>query len=84
MGIPTSDRRSRPQYAGTVTLSAKAVATKAADNGQHSTDPKTWMSLPQTLKARTGVSGLTSGTIQYFRRQAPKGAMATGVRSFRF
>ena len=36
---------------------------------------KTWTSLPQTLKAKTGVSGLTSGTTYYFRSQAltPKG-----------
>jgi hypothetical protein len=60
---------------GTVTLSAKAAAKKAAYNWQYSTDQKTWTSLPQTLKAKTGVSGLTSGTIYYFRSQAltPKG-----------
>jgi hypothetical protein len=60
---------------GTVTLSAKAAATKAAYNWQYSTDQKTWTSLPQTLKAKTGVSGLTSATTYYFRSQAltPKG-----------
>jgi hypothetical protein len=60
---------------GTVTLSVKAAATKAAYNWQYSTDQKTWTSLPQTLKAKTGVSGLTSGTTYYFRSQAltPKG-----------
>jgi beta-xylosidase len=60
---------------GTVTLSAKAAAKKAAYNWQYSTDQKTWTSLPQTLKAKTGVSGLTAGTTYYFRSQAltPKG-----------
>jgi hypothetical protein len=60
---------------GTVTLSAKAAATKAAYNWQYSTDQKTWTSLPQTLKAKTGVSGLTAATTYFFRSQAltPKG-----------
>ena len=60
---------------GTVTLSAKAAAKKAAYNWQYSIDQKTWTSLPQTLKAKTGVSGLTSATTYYFRSQAltPKG-----------
>jgi hypothetical protein len=60
---------------GTVALSSKAAARKAAYNWQYSTDQKTWTSLPQTLKARTGVSGLTAGTTYYFRSQAltPKG-----------
>ncbi len=55
---------------GTVTLSAKAAATKAAYNWQYSTDQKTWTSLPQTLKAKTAVSGLTSGTTYSFRSQS--------------
>ncbi len=60
---------------GTVSLSSKAAAKKAAYNWQYSTDQKTWTSLPQTLKAKTGVSGLTAGTTYYFRSQAltPKG-----------
>jgi hypothetical protein len=60
---------------GTVTLAAKAAAKKAAYNWQYSTDQKTWTSLPQTLKAKTGVSGLTSATTYSFRSQAltPKG-----------
>jgi hypothetical protein len=71
---------------GTVTLAAKAAAKKAAYNWQYSTDQKTWTSLPQTLKAKTGVSGLTSATTYSFRSQAltPKGARATGVRRFFF
>jgi hypothetical protein len=60
---------------GTVTLSAKAAAKKAAYNWQYSLDQKTWTSLPQTLVAKTGVSGLTAATMYYFRSQAqtPKG-----------
>jgi hypothetical protein len=60
---------------GTVTLSAKAAAKKAAYNWQYSLDQKTWTSLPQTLVAKTGVSGLTAGSIYYFRDQSltPKG-----------
>ena len=60
---------------GTVTLMAKAAATKACYNWQYSTDQKTWTTLPQTLKAKTGISGLTSATTYYFRVQAltPKG-----------
>jgi hypothetical protein len=34
-----------------------------------STDQKTWTSLPMTLQAKTGVSGLTAGTTYYFRVQ---------------
>ena len=55
---------------GTVTLSAKSAAVKAAYNWQYSTDQKTWTSLPQTLKAKTAVSGLTSGTTYSFRSQS--------------
>jgi hypothetical protein len=60
---------------GTVTLSAKSAAVKAAYNWQYSTDQKTWTSLPQTLKAKTSVSGLTAATTYFFRSQAltPKG-----------
>jgi hypothetical protein len=60
---------------GTVTITARAAAKKAAYNWQYSLDQKTWTSLPQTLKAKTGVSGLTSATVYYFRSQAltPKG-----------
>jgi len=55
---------------GTVILMAKAAARQAAYNWQHSPDQKTWTSLPQTLQAKTTVSGLTAGTVHYFRVQA--------------
>ena len=51
---------------GSVNLAAKAPAKRAAYAWQYSTDQKTWTSIPQTLKAKTGVSGLTAGTTYYF------------------
>ena len=54
---------------GTVNLVAKAAARTAAYEWQYSTDQKTWTSLPMTLQAKTGVSGLTAGTTYYFRVQ---------------
>jgi hypothetical protein len=54
---------------GTVVLSAKAAGKRAAYGWQYSTDQKTWTSLPPTLQAKTGVSGLTAGTVYYFRVQ---------------
>jgi len=54
---------------GGVNLAAKAPAKRAAYAWQYSTDQKTWTSIPQTLKAKTGVSGLTAGTTYYFRVQ---------------
>jgi hypothetical protein len=62
---------------GTVTISAKAAGKKAAYTWQYSTDQKTWTTLPETLSAKTGVSGLTSATTYYFRVQSvtPKGGL---------
>jgi hypothetical protein len=54
---------------GTVNLAAKAPAHRASYAWQYSTDQKTWTSVPQTLQAKTGVSGLTAGTTYYFRVQ---------------
>ena len=55
---------------GSVNLASKAAAHRAAYGWQYSTDQKTWTSLPETLQAKTGVSGLTAGTVYYFRVQA--------------
>ncbi len=55
---------------GIVTLDAKAAARRAAYDWQYSTDQKTWTSLPPTLQAKTVASGLTAGTVYYFRVQA--------------
>jgi hypothetical protein len=54
---------------GSINLEAKAAAKRAAYQWQYSTDQKTWTSLPQTLQAKTGTSGLTAGTTYYFRVQ---------------
>jgi hypothetical protein len=47
---------------GSVKLVAKAAARSAAYEWQYSTDQKTWTTLPITLQAKTGVSGLTPAT----------------------
>jgi len=54
---------------GTVVLAAKAAAKRAAYDWQYSTDQKTWTSIPPTLQAKTGVSGLAAGTVYFFRVQ---------------
>src|SRR5580704_3932372 len=54
---------------GTVVLTSKAAGKRAAYGWQYSTDQKTWTSLPPTIQAKTGVSGLTVGTLYYFRVQ---------------
>jgi hypothetical protein len=55
---------------GSVLLAAKSAGDRAAYDWQYSTDQKTWTAIPPTLKAKTSVSGLTSGTLYYFRVQA--------------
>jgi outer membrane murein-binding lipoprotein Lpp len=52
---------------GLAILDAKAPARKATYFWSMSTDQKIWSDLPQTLKSRTTVSGLTAATIYYFR-----------------
>jgi hypothetical protein len=54
---------------GTLVLAAKAAGKRAAYGWQYSTDQKTWTSLAPTLQAKAGVSGLTAGTVYYFRVQ---------------
>ena len=54
---------------GTVNLAAKAAGTRASYSWQYSTDQKTWTSVPPTLKAKTGIAGLTVNTVYYFRVQ---------------
>ena len=55
---------------GAVNLVAKSAAKRAAYNWQYSTDQKTWITLPETLASKTGVSGLTAATQYYFRVQS--------------
>ena len=64
---------------GSVVLSAKSAGKKAAYNWRYSLDQKAWTSLPQTLVAKTGVSGLTVATTYYFQceTQTTKGGEGT-------
>jgi hypothetical protein len=55
---------------GKVMLAAKAVAPKAVYHWEHSMDQETWTPLPETMLARTEVSGLKSAQTYYFRFRA--------------
>ena len=55
---------------GFVKLDAKAVSPEASYYWQWSTDMMNWLSLPETKKASTTVSGLTPATKYYFRFRA--------------
>ena len=55
---------------GAVKLVAKAVATRASYEWQFSTDQKTWTNAPTSLQAKIAITGLTSGTVYYFRFRA--------------
>jgi hypothetical protein len=55
---------------GDVKLDAKAVSPDASYYWQWSTDMKNWVSLPETKKASTTVTGLTPATTHYFRFRA--------------
>ncbi len=59
---------------GTVNLVAKAAAKRAAYTWQYSVDQKTWTTVPSTIQSKAGVSGLTAGTMYYFRVQSITGA----------
>ena len=52
---------------GKVTLAAKAVAPVAVYSWEYSLDQSTWTPLPDTMKSRTEVSGLTTARVYYFR-----------------
>ena len=55
---------------GTVNLAAKATAKRAAYDWEYSMDQKTWTPLPQTLQAKTGLSGLAPGSTYAFRMRS--------------
>ena len=55
---------------GAVELDARAVAPGACYYWQWSTDQKIWVSLPETRKASTTLTGLTPATTYYFRFRA--------------
>jgi hypothetical protein len=52
---------------GRVMLAAKAVAHSAVYLWEYSVDQSKWTSLPETMKSRTEVSGLTPACVYYFR-----------------
>ena len=55
---------------GEANLEARAVAPDASYYWQWSTDQKNWVSLPETKKASTTITGLTPATTYYFRFRA--------------
>ena len=55
---------------GKVVLAAKAVAPAAVYSWEYSLDQSTWTPVPETMKSRTEVSGLTSASVYYFRFSA--------------
>ena len=55
------------RVAGSVILTAKAVAHRASYEWEYSADQKTWMMLPPTLQSKTSLSGLTPGSTYYFQ-----------------
>jgi hypothetical protein len=55
---------------GDVLLDAKAVAPDATYFFQYSMNQKDWVSVPEVMKCKTIVSGLTSATVYYFRFRA--------------
>jgi hypothetical protein len=63
---------------GSVALAAKAVGRPATYYWMYSLDQKTWSSVPDTMKASTVISGLTSGQTYYFRFSALTRAGAVG------
>ena len=55
---------------GDVNLEARAVSRDASYYWQWSTDMKSWVSVPETKKASTTITGLTPATTYYFRFRA--------------
>jgi len=55
------------QNSGTVELSIRSVSKRAAYYWQQSLDSETWSELPETLQAKTTVTGLKPGATYYFR-----------------
>jgi hypothetical protein len=55
---------------GKVRLAAKAVSPKAVYVWEYSVDQSNWTPLPETMKSRTELSGLTPACTYYFRFRA--------------
>lgn len=58
------------EVSGKVTLAAKAVAPAAVYSWEYSLDQSNWSPIPDTMKSRTAVAGLTPGSVYYFRFRA--------------
>ncbi len=74
MSVKKPYKRSTPEVSaknagvsGKVQLAAKAVARAATYSWEYSVDQTQWTSIPDTMYARTEVSGLTSACTYYFR-----------------
>lgn len=74
MSVRKVTKRSTPELSvknadvsGKVTIAAKASATPAVYSFEYSTDQTTWVPIPNVMKSRTEVSGLTSACTYYFR-----------------
>ncbi len=55
---------------GSVVCDAKAVAKQATYYFSYSLDEKNWISVPETMKSKITISGLTPGQTYYFRFRA--------------
>ena len=56
--------------AGSVLIQANVVGHRATYYWQYSLDQKVWLNAPETMKASTVISGLTSAQTYYFRFRA--------------
>lgn len=54
---------------GTIVLHAPHVADGMSNYWESSMDQKTWVSYPETVKGTITITGLTPGTIYYFRHK---------------
>jgi hypothetical protein len=63
-------RASNTDVSGTVRLDAKAVGPTVTYYWSYSLDQQTWISVPDTMQAKTLISGLTPGRTYYFRFRA--------------
>ena len=77
MSVRKAPKRNIPEVSakngdvsGKVILAAKAVAQTATYFWEYSEDQSTWTPVPETMQARTEVSGLTSARVYYFRFRA--------------
>lgn len=58
------------EVSGKVKLAARAVAPVATYGWEYSLDQSTWIPLPETMRARTELAGLTPARTYYFRFRA--------------